>query len=512
MKFEKILKSSLLVIVAGLMSATVAAQPSGNNTFTYGSGETIMEGDTVWVSKACSKYETRERIASWVFSRKHTIRQVDSKYHPGGVLLKSIYSWIPASAAVFISRASENEDKVEGPSYYIRTTEKQLKLLNRKTQKYQFEISVFRVNKETNDSELIDIYTIDSICPTCAEVIEVKPIEPKLTKQERDSIEKARRDSIDNAKQARQDSIQHAQDSIRHANDSLRVVRKDSTKAARKAKLDSIAYHPYDRFTVGVRAGFASTMALPFNANMLPVGYEARIDLQYAHYWPVSSHKGHIGIMLGLSAGYMNVNRHQAWDQQYDVTDEHGDKLTYHVTADDIFENTQQIQAEVPLMISWVGQKGFFFNVGPRFLLPVRAQHTQTISNANLLVTDHGVGVDILNSDVYGIISEEQMNFTCVNKYSWNVLVGFELGYEFKLSTGKSFTLGAYANYGVVNAHYGVFDLKGSKKLESPIVTTPPTGAGVGTVEIKSLSETYIRMMGHLDAGVKLSFNFNSVR
>jgi hypothetical protein len=253
-------------------------------------------------------------------------------------------------------------------------------------------------------------------------------------------------------------------------------------------------------------------MALPFNANMLPVGYEARIDLQYAHYWPVSSHKGHIGIMLGLSAGYMNVNRHQAWDQQYDVTDEHGDKLTYHVTADDIFENTQQIQAEVPLMISWVGQKGFFFNVGPRFLLPVRAQHTQTISNANLLVTDHGVGVDILNSDVYGIISEEQMNFTCANKYSWNVLVGFELGYEFKLSTGKSFTLGAYANYGVVNAHYGVFDLKGSKKLESPIVTTPPTGAGVGTVEIKSLSETYTRMMGHLDAGVKLSFNFNSVR
>lgn len=508
MKFEKILKSSLLVIVAGLMSATVAAQPSGNNTFTYGSGETIMEGDTVWVSKACSKYETRERIASWVFSRKHTIRQVDSKYHPGGVLLKSIYSWIPASAAVFISRASENEDKVEGPSYYIRTTEKQLKLLNRKTQKYQFEISVFRVNKETNDSELIDIYTIDSICPTCAEVIEVKPIEPKLTKAQIDSIKAEEKARL----QAEKDSLEAVRKAEEARQDSLDVVRKDSTKTARKAKLDSIAYHPYDRFTVGVRAGFASTMALPFNANMLPVGYEARIDLQYAHYWPVSSHKGHIGIMLGLSAGYMNVNRHQAWDQQYDVTDEHGDKLTYHVTADDIFENTQQIQAEVPLMISWVGQKGFFFNVGPRFLLPVRAQHTQTISNANLLVTDHGVGVDILNSDVYGIISEEQMNFTCANKYSWNVLVGFELGYEFKLSTGKSFTLGAYANYGVVNAHYGVFDLKGSKKLESPIVTTPPTSAGVGTVEIKSLSETYTRMMGHLDAGVKLSFNFNSVR
>lgn len=502
MKFEKILKSSLLVIVAGLMSATVAAQPSGNNTFTYGSGETIMEGDTVWVSKACSKYETRERIASWVFSRKHTIRQVDSKYHPGGVLLKSIYSWIPANAAVFISRAGDNPTRDAGPSYYITTTEKQLKVKNRKTQTYEFEVKVYRVNKETLESELIDEFTKDSVCPTCAEVIEKpnkpeKPIKPKLTKEQLDSIADAKK-AAELLEKQRQDS--------------LNTVRKDSTKTARKAKLDSIAYHPYDRFTVGVRAGFASTMALPFNANMLPVGYEARIDLQYAHYWPVSSHKGHIGIMLGLSAGYMNVNRHQAWDQQYDVTDEYGDKLTYHVTADDIFENTQQIQAEVPLMISWVGQKGFFFNIGPRFLLPVRAQHTQTISNANLLVTDHGVGIDILNSDVYGIISEEQMNFTCANKYSWNVLVGFELGYEFKLSTGKSFTLGAYANYGVVNAHYGVFDLKGSKNLESPIVTTPPTGAGVGTVEIKSLSETYTRMMGHLDAGVKLSFNFNSVR
>ena len=506
MKFEKILKSSLLVIVAGLMSATVAAQPSGNNTFTYGSGETIMEGDTVWVSKACSKYETRERIASWVFSRKHTIRQVDSKYHPGGVLLKSIYSWIPASAAVFISRAGDNPTKDAGPSYYVTTTEKQLKVKNRKTQTYEFEVKVYRVNKETLESELIDVLTKDSVCPTCAEVIE-EP-KPKLTKAEIDAIKAEEKARL----QAEKDSLAAVEEARKEAEREAKKQERDSANVARKAKLDSIAYHPYDRFTVGVRAGFASTMALPFNANMLPVGYEARIDLQYAHYWPVSSHKGHIGIMLGLSAGYMNVNRHQAWDQQYDVTDEHGDKLTYHVTADDIFENTQQIQAEVPLMISWVGQKGFFFNVGPRFLLPVRAQHTQTISNANLLVTDHGVGVDVLNSDVYGIISEEQMNFTCANKYSWNVLVGFELGYEFKLSTGKSFTLGAYANYGVVNAHYGVFDLKGSKKLESPIVTTPPTGAGVGTVEIKSLSETYTRMMGHLDAGVKLSFNFNSVR
>lgn len=506
MKFEKILKSSLLVIVAGLMSATVAAQPSGNNTFTYGSGETIMEGDTVWVSKACSKYETRERIASWVFSRKHTIRQVDSKYHPGGVLLKSIYSWIPANAAVFISRAGDNPTRDAGPSYYVTTTEKQLKVKNRKTQTYEFEVKVYRVNKETLESELIDVFTKDSVCPTCAEVIE-EP-KPKLTKAEIDSIKAEEKARL----QAEKDSLAAVEEARKEAEREAKKQEKDSAKVARKAKLDSIAYHPYDRFTVGVRAGFASTMALPFNANMLPVGYEARIDLQYAHYWPVSSHKGHIGIMLGLSAGYMNVNRHQAWDQQYDVTDEDGDKLTYHVTADDIFENTQQIQAEVPLMISWVGQKGFFFNVGPRFLLPVRAQHTQTISNANLLVTDHGVGVDILNSDVYGIISEEQMNFTCANKYSWNVLVGFELGYEFKLSTGKSFTLGAYANYGVVNAHYGVFDLKGSKKLESPIVTTPPTSAGVGTVEIKSLSETYTRMMGHLDAGVKLSFNFNSVR
>jgi hypothetical protein len=506
MKFEKILKSSLLVIVAGLMSATVAAQPSGNNTFTYGSGETIMEGDTVWVSKACSKYETRERIASWVFSRKHTIRQVDSKYHPGGVLLKSIYSWIPANAAVFISRAGDNPTRDAGPSYYVTTTEKQLKVKNRKTQTYEFEVKVYRVNKETLESELIDVFTKDSVCPTCAEVIE-EP-KPKLTKAEIDSLKAEEKARL----QAEKDSLAAVEEARKEAEREAKKQEKDSAKVARKAKLDSIAYHPYDRFTVGVRAGFASTMALPFNANMLPVGYEARIDLQYAHYWPVSSHKGHIGIMLGLSAGYMNVNRHQAWDQQYDVTDEHGDKLTYHVTADDIFENTQQIQAEVPLMISWVGQKGFFFNVGPRFLLPVRAQHTQTISNANLLVTDHGVGVDILNSDVYGIISEEQMNFTCANKYSWNVLVGFELGYEFKLSTGKSFTLGAYANYGVVNAHYGVFDLKGSKKLESPIVTTPPTSAGVGTVEIKSLSETYTRMMGHLDAGVKLSFNFNSVR
>jgi hypothetical protein len=514
MKIEMIFKSTLLVIVAVFMSATVSAQSSSRKALTYkGTDKQIMVGDTVRISRDCLKYETRERIIRWAFNKKHVVRQVNSKYHPNAILLKRIYSWIPAEAAVLVNRGPINNNaharvSVDNSSYRIERVVEVLDVINKSKGHFLVEISIYQVNEQTNDRELIDKFVKDSICSKCAESFVDKKI-PKRS-QPQNNLSKAERDSIKAVEKAAQIA---ERDSLASVKDALDAARKDSMAVVRQNHRDSIAFRQYDRFSFGVRGGYASSMALPLNANQLPYGYEARVDLQYAHYWPTSGNRGHLGILTGVSAGYMNVNRHQPWNDTYSEMDEYGDILTYHVTADDIYENTQQVQVEVPLMMSWVGQKGLFFNVGPRFLLPIIATHAQTIKNGNIQVTDQGVGVTVLNNPVYGKLDENTKHYTCKNKYSWNVLVGLELGYEFKMKSGHSFGLGAYANYGIMNAYYGIYDINGSRKPASPITTTIPSSEdGVGTVTVKPLSESYTSMIGHLDAGIKLSFNFNFVK
>jgi hypothetical protein len=421
-------------------------------------GDTIKVGDVVKISKDYERYETKEHIIHWAFDSTHVIRQVNSKFHPNAVLLKRIYSWIPADAAVFVSRAEEQKPKV----------------VKEKTVKYD---TIIRI--DTLIHRIDTLRRIDTICGPGKTPIRIDTV------YIHDTIWDFKYDTI--------------------------FVPVLVPGPGTGSPCDSLEpWGVRNRFSIGLRGGFASTMAQP--ATGMPLGYQARLDLQYAHYWPVQE-KCYVGIMTGVSAGYMNVNRHQPWNNTYSEMDEYGDILTYHVTADDIYENTQQVQVEVPLMMSWVGQKGLFFNVGPRFLLPIIATHAQTIKNGNIQVTDQGVGVTVLNNPVYGKLDENTKHYICKNKYSWNVLVGLELGYEFKMKSGHSFGLGAYANYGIMNAYYGIYDINGSRKPASPITTTIPSSEdGVGTVTVKPLSESYTSMIGHLDAGIKLSFNFNFVK
>jgi hypothetical protein len=631
MKIGMILKSSLLMIVAGMMSATMSAQSTSNDVLIYyGSNDTIKVGDTVMISRDCLRYETRERIIRWAFDKQHVVRQVNSKHHPNAVLLKRIYSWIPYEAAEFVNRAPETKKNEEPVEYTYRYETKKLGVVDLNQDLFSYSICTYRINKKTKEEELIDVIIKDSVCHPCGKQLrkdnkgakrEAKKAQQFVDKDAKDSLrlallnereaikraqdsirrahmkdyyvqdslEKARQDSIklaakrlkrskklerDSIKQAQdsirrahmreyyiQDSIEYARidsikraekkmkldkkweqdsimramdslammqdsidkvlrDSLRHVQDSLKNALKDSIKNARQAKMDSIFQYPFDRFSLGFRGGFASTMAQPFTGFNMPMGYDARVDLQYAHYWSTSNKTSHVGLLFGVSAGYMNVNRKMPWDGMFEVTDEYGDVLQYHVTAKEIAENTTQLQVEVPLMFSVITgagtRGGFYFNIGPRFLLPLQTQYTQVISNPNIAVTDMTAGVVIENNPVYGLLSKEQteMSAQSEKKFVWNAMLGIELGGEIKLgASGHSLGLGVYANWGVYNSYYGLYDFKGKIETTQPIyLKTIPSSSGLGQLDVKPLSESYTSLMGHLDAGLKLSFNFNFVK
>lgn len=54
----------------------------------------LQVGDTVMVNPETTHYLTGERISTWVYQVKHTVRQVGSKFFSDGVLLRGIRSWI----------------------------------------------------------------------------------------------------------------------------------------------------------------------------------------------------------------------------------------------------------------------------------------------------------------------------------------------------------------------------------------------------------------------------------
>ena len=239
----------------------------------------------------------------------------------------------------------------------------------------------------------------------------------------------------------------------------------------------------------------------------LPLGGDVLLDLQYAHYWAKDEDKIRLGLLTGVSVGYMNTQRRQAWDETFTLNTTDGD-VVYHVTADEIHETSHQLQLEVPVMFSLIPAKGLFFNAGPRFLLPAYTPYKQTITNGNIVATDVETGVEIPNNPVYGMLTPAQENQkgNGDQQFKLTLTLGFELGYEFKLKSGNSIGLGAFANYGV----YSMFS---NQPLGSAIeITEPSSHEGAGYVTVESLTNAYTKKLGHLDAGIKVTYNIDWIK
>ena len=428
-KSSKLIKVSLLVIFTSLLPLVNAS--AQRKALTYqDSGAPVEVGDSVKVNRDSLYYETGERILDWVYDQVHEVRQVSSKFHPDGILVRGIYSWFTIGSVIPL-----NEKKV--------------------------------LEKDTVVTEPI----VEE--PIVEELVVEEPIEEFVLES---------------------DTLLDVESALEFAPlaDSVSVVDEEESK-------------PYqiNRFTIGVRGGFASSMAKPAK---LPLGGDVLLDLQYAHYWAAGQEKIRLGLLTGIAAGYMNTNRNQVWDETFTVSTSDGD-IIYNVTADNIHETNHQLQLEVPLMFSMITNGGFFLNVGPRFLLPAYAPYKQVITNGNIRVTDVETGVVLDNNPVYGALSAEQENQKGQGEqqFKLTMTIGVELGYEFKLKSGNSIGLGAFANY-------GVYSMYSNQPVGSAIDIANPTGDGSGVVNVESLTNAYTSKMGHLDAGIKFTYNLNFIK
>ena len=339
-------------------------------------------------------------------------------------------------------------------------------------------------------------------------VLPVPLILENLSPEERKqaiAAEQARIDSIDALRAARIAAAQAYTDSIETAKklryDSI-VAYNDSVARAEEAMKDSI--REIDRFTIGIRAGAASMLQQMVNKDAKSrFGFDVLLDLQYAHYWQTKKeHK--VGLLTGLSFGLAQGGmKAPVSTNEYTVTDPDGMQAHYTVTAENVQERDRQLQLEVPLMFSLVAKNGVFFNIGPRFLLPVYTPYKATLENPYIDAYFEQTDVHVTNEVITGLMKDDQLvgKGTTENKLKLNITLGAELGYEWEFKNKQSLGLGVYANYGL----YSMFK-QNAQDLKSLITVTPSIPS---TVTTNSATEAWTEKQGFVDVGIKLAYHFN---
>lgn len=481
---SNVLKVCLLVFFASMLPILNAS--AQKKLYYANSGAPIEVGDSVRINPDSLRYETGERKLKWVYDQVHEIRQVSSKYHPDAVLLRGIYSWIYVGSIL-----PENEEKKPHPDPVFTSFDVTVEF----GQTYTWNDSVY---SQTGDytQKFVAVSGVDSTVTLHLVVLPPKDVYTSFDA------------TVEYGQTYTWNDLTYDSTGV-YTQQFQAATGADSVVTLNLTVLPKPLPQPYqvNRLSFGLRGGFASTLA---SSKGVPVGFDALFDLRYAHYWVKDQGKMLLGIMTGLSAGYVQTSQQTAFLDEYTAPTVDGD-VFYHISADKVVEKNHQVQLEVPVLFSMVTPKGFFLNAGPKLVLPVYSQYHQQLTNptisAYLAELD---GHPITNEVVMGAVTGEQADLR--GKMVDNpcklmsLALTAELGYEFKFKNGHSLDLGVYADYSVYNLYR-------TENTTGKIVSlTPPTKISAAIVTVQPISSAFANKYGFVDAGLKLTYNLDFIK
>ena len=463
--FNNMIKAcAFLLLAVGAALPINAAEPAAKQPLVYEGGQEIKVGDSIMIHKDTLRYLTGERISTWVYTKPHTIQQVGGKRYPYGILIQGIYSWVYPGSIIPLHPEQPQEELAP-------------------------------IVEEQPKVEQTSIVNVEPVVDTVA-VTEQDSVVDTVAVIEQDSV----MDQLPVEEDTAVISEPEPQDTI--------LLDITTLTNYGKGNYEIPVSYQMNRFAIGARGGFASTMA---GGKNMPIGFDALLDLRYAHYWAKDMNKPALGIMTGLNVGYVQASQSIEFLDQYTAPTVDGD-VDYVVSADEVAETDKQIQLEVPVMFSMVTPKGFFLNVGPKIIMPVYSTYEQTITNPNIYAYLPELnGNPIVNEVVMGKVTDEQMNIKgnmADNPYKLlSLALGAELGYEIKFKNGNSLDLGIYADYSVCTLYNN--SLGAASKVISVEV---PTETSAAVVEVLPISKALANRFAFLDAGLKISYNFDWIK
>lgn len=450
--------------VMSTLSAQQAAQPAPKHEFK------VAIGDSVMIKRECQKYCTGETPSTWVWDKVHTVRQLGTKRFPDGVLLMNIYSWMCEDCLIPVNgRASEAaKEAVEA-------------------QKEERE--AFESGKPVEEPKPIE---------------EPKPVEEPV-KEDKPAEEPA--PVVEPA------PIVEPAPVVEPAPEPAPVEKPQTVVVYEQVKGDSVKSKQsfiggYDRFTIGLRGGVSSLLHSSEKGKW-NVGGDVVLDLQYAHYWTKDGRPVDMGILTGVGIGYSQSSMKTGVNSFLPNVASGSYNINYTIKADEVKEHDGQLQLEIPLMFTLLHENGLFFNFGPRFMMPLYTPYKQNISNnENTYINAYiqETGVDVPNNAFLGALADKQEKGSDYgNKFTINIMLSAEIGYEWILKSGNSLGLGAYAGYSVYNSY------KNDQANLNPLISvvTPPSDMQGAEIKVNPATKTFVTGLGFFDVGVKLAYHFN---
>ena len=444
-----------IIIAAILISATVvstaSAQQDALKQFVNHEFDVAI-GDSVMIKRECVKYSTGERPSSWVWDQVHTVRQLGTMKYPDGVLLMDIYSWICDTCLMNVNgRAQEATDEAS---------------VAQAAERAAFEQAI----KEGRDP----------YAAAAAVAAEQAAAAEEAAAAEKAAEEQAAAEEAPAAEQA--------------------AVEAEEQEKAEQDEVQEPIKHNYHRFTIGARGG-ASALMHHAELGKWTCGGDVILDLQYAHYWAKDSRPVDLGIIAGIGLGY-----HQSALNADDHTKTFTEgTVDYTVAYAGVKETDHQLQLEVPVMFSLIHDKGLFFNIGPKFMIPVYTPYNQSVDQDNTHIAAYfqETGVTVEDQTVTGVYNGQQPEEKNGIQFKINVMLTAEIGYEWTLKSGNSLGLGAYANYSVFSSY------KNTPNAEGLFNLTAPTDTDKAHLDVLSATHAYADKLGYFDAGIKLAYHFN---
>lgn len=447
------IKETKSLVVCGVLALVAALPAMAQETDTY----TLQVGDTITIKPGTKAYLTGEKPSKWVYNYRHVIQQVGGIRFPDGILLRGIYSWMAPENLQFVAR----QDTVK--PVFMESEDEAAESASKQA----------LIEKETS-----------------GQTEELNTILPN--------------ESLWRMKQKQEKNVSETQ-----AESDSTVVEglPETEEAQEEVKTDNNRMMSHHRFSVGVRGGVASLMHETDVMGNWRAGFDGLLDLQYAYYaGRKDGKKVNLGVITGVSLGWAQSGLRSGVDTAYTVATSDGN-IDYTVSAKQVDEKDGQLQVEIPVMFSLLTENGFFFNVGPKVVLPVYRHFNQSIATPDINAYFPEEGVNVSNEVITGKVTDDQLK----TKGKWNgsklnLMLTAELGYEWALRNGGALGLGAYANYSVYDLY------KNDTSNKSLINVAAPSSAAPATVDILSATDTYAKGLGYFDCGVKLVYHFQFLK
>ena len=469
MKTMKILLTATILTGAAMVSLLSAQQ--------------LAKGDSVMIKRDCTKYLTGEQPSAWVYDKVHMVGQLGTKRFPEGVLLFPINSWVCPECITSVQAKEAAPAPAPAPAH-----------------------APARVAEEPAPApapaQIAEEPVVEPVVeePAPAPVVEPEP-EPVVEEPAPAPVVEEPAPAPAPAQVVEEPIAEEPAPAPAPAAVLVEQVKGDSVKTKQNFR------HGYDRFSIGLRGG-ASSLLHDLKKGKWNCGGDVILDLQYAHYWTKDGRPVDLGLITGIGIGYSqssvktNVN-----DQTEHEDQEPGYKVIYTVVSDKIREHDGQLQLEVPLFFSLIHTNGLFFNIGPKFMIPVYTPYKQNISKDTYIEAYFEIlETPVSNTEVTGILRDfTQKGSDYKNQFTINVMLSAELGYEWILKSGNSLGLGAYANYSVYNS----FKNKNANTQALITVEPPVAGSNSADVKVSTATATYAKRLGFFDVGVKVAYHFN---